>query len=94
MIDVDNASVIESVSQGSVDLTNVDLTDDGIIDQSDSISVLREADGVAWIGTEYFASANKGGKMMIAQYNRMIFFRFYKLHSATSLSRIFLNASI
>mmetsp|Transcript_25453 Transcript_25453/g.36325 ORF Transcript_25453/g.36325 Transcript_25453/m.36325 type:complete len:116 (+) Transcript_25453:804-1151(+) len=67
MIDVESASVIESVTQGSVDLANVDLTDNGIIDQSDSKSFLREADGVAWIGTEYFASANKGGKMMIAQ---------------------------
>ena len=66
MIDVESASVIGSVTQGSVDLTNVDLTDNGIIDQSASKSgVLREADGVAWIGTEYFASANKGGKMMI-----------------------------
>eukprot|EP00985_Skeletonema_marinoi_P020236 scaffold11938_cov206-Skeletonema_marinoi.AAC.1 len=61
MIDVESASVIESFTQGSVDLTNVDLTDNGIIDHSDSKSgVLREADGVAWIGTEYFASANKG----------------------------------
>ena len=66
MIDVESASVIGSVTQGSVDLTNVDLTDNGIIDQSASKSgVLREADGVAWIGTEYFASANKGGKMII-----------------------------
>jgi hypothetical protein len=68
MIDVESAAVIESVTQGSVDLTNVDLTDNGIIDQSASkLGVLREADGVAWIGTEYFASANKGGKMTIAQ---------------------------
>lgn len=95
MIDVESASVIESVTQGSVDLTNVDLTDNGIIDQSDSTSVLREADGVAWIGTEYFASANKGGTMMIALYlyDLMIFSRISKLISRP-LSRVFLNASI
>ncbi len=93
MIDVESASVIESVTQGSVDLTNVDLTDNGIIDQSDSTSVLREADGVAWIGTDYFASANKGGTMMIAHYDLMIFSRISKLTSRP-LFHVFLNASI
>ena len=62
VIDVVSGTVIDSFTQGSVDLTNVDLVDNSIIDQSESKSgVLREADGVAWIGTEYFASANKGG---------------------------------
>jgi hypothetical protein len=28
--------------------------------QSDSATLLREPDGVAWIGTEYYATANEG----------------------------------
>lgn len=65
VIDVVSGTVVDSFTQGSVDLTNVDLVDNSIIDQSESKSgVLREADGVAWIGTEYFASANKGGKIV------------------------------
>ena len=61
IIDVESSSVVDSFTQGSVDLTNVDLAEDSIIDQSESKSgVLRESYGVAWIGTEHFASANKG----------------------------------
>ena len=62
IIDIQNGEVLSSFTQGSVDLVG-DFTDNGIIDQTESKSgVLREGFGVAWIGTEYFASANKGGK--------------------------------
>ena len=35
IIDVESASVVDSFTQGSVDLTNVDLAEDSIIDQSE-----------------------------------------------------------
>lgn len=76
IIDIQNGEVLSSFTQGSVDLVG-DFTANGIIDQTESKSgVSREGFGVAWIGTEYFASANKGGKFTNRRISAIISFYF------------------
>jgi hypothetical protein len=42
-------------------LTNIDLTEDNIINQTETATALsKDPDGVAWIGTDYFATADEG----------------------------------
>ena len=60
LVDLATASVMTSFDAGSEVLTQVDLTEDSVISQTESTTELREPDGVAWIGTEYFATANEG----------------------------------
>lgn len=61
LIDLATGEVIRSFSAGSVDLTGIDAVEDNVITQTDSQSGrLREPDAVAWIGTEYFATADEG----------------------------------
>jgi len=61
LIDVESKQVITSFSMGSVDLDNIDTVDDGIVNQTNSLSnVLREPDGVTWITNDFFAVANEG----------------------------------
>ena len=66
LIDVATKSVIDSFTTGTVDLTFIDRQDDSMVKQvEDAAAVPREADGVVWIGTEYFATANEGGMLLM-----------------------------
>jgi hypothetical protein len=68
LVDLTTATVVGDFSAGTVDLTGVDLTeDDPAINDNQSIlqiesvsAVPREPDGVTWIGTELFATADEG----------------------------------
>jgi len=61
LIDLEAGTVLRSFSAGTVDLTNVDTVEDGIIDQTDSLdAVPREPDGIAFIGTDFIATADEG----------------------------------
>lgn len=63
LVNLKKARVIRHFSAGTVDLENVDATeeDPAIIDQTESLtSVPREPDGVAWINNKYFATADEG----------------------------------
>jgi hypothetical protein len=61
LINTKTGSVINSYSAGAVDLTTIDLVEDGIISQNgDQASRLREPDGVVWIDDDFYATANEG----------------------------------
>ena len=63
LVDLSDGSVVNHFSAGSVDLDLVDASEEdiGLIDQSESLSgVLREPDGVTWLSTDYFVTANEG----------------------------------
>ncbi|CAJ1961319.1 unnamed protein product [Cylindrotheca closterium] len=60
LVDLANAEIMESFSAGTTTVTNVDITEEDIIEQNGSVTVPREPDGVTWIGTEYFATADEG----------------------------------
>ena len=60
IVDLATASVTTSFSAGVVALPNVDITEDDIIDFEGSIVRERQPDAVAWLGTDYFATANEG----------------------------------
>lgn len=61
LIDLTTATVIRSFSAGTVNLTNIDTVEDDIINQTSTLTnIPREPDGVAFIGTEYIATADEG----------------------------------
>ena len=62
LIDLATATVTNSFSAGSVDLAQVDATEeDALISQTESLTdVPREPDGVTWLTTQYFATADEG----------------------------------
>lgn len=61
LLDLSDGSVINHFSAGSVDLSQIDTNDDSIISFGDTQQgVLREPDGVTWLSTEYFVTANEG----------------------------------
>mmetsp|Transcript_21865 Transcript_21865/g.33658 ORF Transcript_21865/g.33658 Transcript_21865/m.33658 type:complete len:751 (-) Transcript_21865:252-2504(-) len=60
IIDLESATVKMSFDAGSEELESVDLTEDDIISQTESTSLKREPDGIAWIGTDYIVTANEG----------------------------------
>jgi len=61
LIDCVSKTVIDSFTAGTVDLTNIDTEEEGVIDQSSSLTAVpREPDGVAWINKKYFATADEG----------------------------------
>lgn len=61
LVDLPTLTVTNSFSAGSVDLTQVDTTEEPLISQTENLTgVVREPDGVTWIGTEYFATADEG----------------------------------
>ena len=63
LLQLANNEIIHHFSAGSVDLVNVDLTDNrpAIIKTDEVQSArLREPDGVSWINDDYFATANEG----------------------------------
>lgn len=71
MVDFVNGSVQQHFSAGSVDLNQIDASVDSRIALTDNrTSVLREPDGVHWLGTEMFASVDeKGGSGGVTIYN-------------------------
>lgn len=62
LVNVADGSIVNDFSAGSVDLTQVDGTEEGaLISQTESLpGVLREPDGVSWLSTEYFVTADEG----------------------------------
>ncbi|PUA30939.1 MAG: alkaline phosphatase [Cellvibrio sp. 79] len=63
LINLATGAIVRHFSAGSVDLVNVDLTDDrpAVIKPVEVQNArLREPDGVSWINNEYFATANEG----------------------------------
>lgn len=61
LVDLATGVIEWSRSAGSVDLTHIDTEEDDVIDQSSSLSqVPREADGLTWIGDDYFITADEG----------------------------------
>ena len=61
LVDVTNGSIVDHFTAGAVDLSNIDTAKDGQINLSDNLaSVLREPDGVNWLGNNRFATANEG----------------------------------
>lgn len=62
LVDLANASIVNDFSAGTVDLNQVDASEEGaLISQTESLSgVLREPDGVTWLSTEYFVTADEG----------------------------------
>ncbi|MGF1498618.1 MAG: esterase-like activity of phytase family protein [Elainellaceae cyanobacterium] len=61
LIDLATGTVINSFSAGTVDLTNVDTVEDDIINQTSTLTdVPREPDGIAFIGTDFIATADEG----------------------------------
>ncbi len=63
LVDLASKTVTTSFTAGSVNLTQVDATeeDPALIMQNQTLSnVLREPDGVSWISTEHFITANEG----------------------------------
>ena len=57
LVDLEKGEVLKSFNAGSASLDQIDTIEDAIINQVDSDTILREPDGVTWIGTEYFATA-------------------------------------
>lgn len=63
LVDLATATVTTHFSAGAVDLVNVDLTDNrpAVIKPVEVKNAqMREPDGVTWINSEYFATANEG----------------------------------
>jgi len=63
LVNLAEGSIINDFSAGTVDLTFIDTVEQqpALINQVDSLNqVPREPDGVAWINTAYFATADEG----------------------------------
>ncbi|UTW44970.1 esterase-like activity of phytase family protein [bacterium SCSIO 12696] len=63
LVNLADGSIVNDFSAGSVDLDQIDATeeDPAIISLTESQSaVVREPDGVAWINSNYFATADEG----------------------------------
>ena len=61
IVDLASGAMASHFSAGSVDLENVDLTDDGKVSLTESIAdVPREPDAVTWLDADHLATANEG----------------------------------
>jgi len=61
LIDLPSGSVIKSFSAGNVDLTHVDTEEEDQIKQNSALTAVpREPDGVAWLSTDHFVTADEG----------------------------------
>jgi DNA-binding beta-propeller fold protein YncE len=60
LIDLASGEVTASFNAGEVGIDQIDTVEGSVIMQTDSATLLREPDGIAWIGTEYYATANEG----------------------------------
>jgi len=61
LVNTKTGQILDSYSAGAVDLKGIDLTEDGIISQTeDQPGRLREPDGVTWLDEYFYATANEG----------------------------------
>lgn len=61
LVDVTDGTIVNHFTAGSATLNQVDATEDAdIVLQTETITEEREPDGVSWISTEYFVTANEG----------------------------------
>ncbi|MCO8275979.1 esterase-like activity of phytase family protein [Actinoplanes sp. TRM 88003] len=60
VVSLKSRKVVEHFPAGAVTVSGVDTKDDDRITLDGTITAKREPDGVAWIGDEYFATANEG----------------------------------
>ncbi|MCF6283069.1 MAG: esterase-like activity of phytase family protein [Candidatus Polarisedimenticolaceae bacterium] len=61
LVDLSDGSIVNHFSAGSVNLSNIDITKDSLITQTDNLTdLLREPDGISWLGNDRFATANEG----------------------------------
>jgi len=61
LVDLSDGSIVNHFSAGKVDLKNIDTDKDSLITLTESLTdVLREPDGVNWVGNDQFATANEG----------------------------------
>ncbi len=64
VVDITDGSIVSEFSAGAASLTQIDLTeeDPAIISQTETPAtpILREPDGVAWINSQLFATADEG----------------------------------
>ena len=60
LVDLPTGNIVGSYSAGEVLVDQIDTMEEGVINQVDALALLREPDGVTWIGTEYYAIANEG----------------------------------
>ncbi|NMO53028.1 alkaline phosphatase [Actinoplanes sp. TBRC 11911] len=60
VVSLASRKVVRSFPAGAVTVSGVDTKDDDTITLDGTITANREPDGVAWIGDDYFASANEG----------------------------------
>ncbi len=63
LVNLATGAVVRHFTAGTVDVMNVDLTDNrpALIKPTETQTArMREPDGVSWINTEYFATANEG----------------------------------
>nr|WP_306667769.1 esterase-like activity of phytase family protein [Pseudoteredinibacter isoporae] len=61
LVDLEQSKILQHYDAGSVDLTNVDATKNGLIDPIDDLlGVLREPDAVSWLSDMYVVTANEG----------------------------------
>lgn len=68
LIDLEAQEVTDSFTSGTVSLDFIDTKEDNMITQVESVADLpREADGVVWIGSDFFASANEGGEIELCR---------------------------
>ncbi len=61
LVSLVRGEVLLSFSAGTVDLENIDVNEEGLIDQTASLTdVPREPDAIAWVGAFGLATANEG----------------------------------
>ncbi|WGF88429.1 esterase-like activity of phytase family protein [Marinivivus vitaminiproducens] len=61
LVDAATGEVTGHFPAGTVDLTAVDLTEDGVIAPTETVSDLRrEPDAIGWLGTDRLVTANEG----------------------------------
>ena len=60
LIDLASGAVTASFNAGEVTVDQIDTVEDSVIMQTDELTLLREPDGITWIGTDYYATANEG----------------------------------
>jgi len=61
LVDLPQLEVITSFYAGDVNLTQIDTVEEGVISPTSSLTnVPREPDGIVWIDSNYFATADEG----------------------------------
>ena len=61
LVDLTDGSIVNHFSAGSVTVSQVDATEDAdIVLMNETITEPREPDGVTWISTQHFVTANEG----------------------------------